>query len=354
MRARKPSPDHGACSAKSALGLQLQQREFSALGEGEEYLSPTRTRAQALFGFAESPLAEQLRLQFGARVEHVEVDGTPASDVADVARLHASQRFGRPGVRCGRAGGWGCRCRRPRVRRRRPSSIARGVHEATATYETGLPCAAAGAGEFRSKPACAGAAGACMPTARVWVTDFSNFIYGELTGRSCSEEGDCVVGRGRGAHRAGLHAARCAIPRCRRRMRRSSCCSMPRGDLHLNLLADVVRARLNGGAGNVPRIPPCRVGAGFSWHGERIDASVFLKYSGKQDRVATAETPTGGFTNLDAEFAFRPWAQRPRIEIALVGRNLTDSLQRNAVALNKDEVQLPGRDLRLVLRATLD
>ena len=35
----------------------------------------------------------------------------------------------------------------------------------------------------------------------------------------------------------------------------------------------------------------------------------------------------------------------------LVGRNLTDTTQRNAIALNKDEVTLPGRDVRLLLRA---
>ena len=36
----------------------------------------------------------------------------------------------------------------------------------------------------------------------------------------------------------------------------------------------------------------------------------------------------------------------------MVGRNLTDSVQRNAVALNKDDVILPGRDIRVVVRAT--
>jgi iron complex outermembrane receptor protein len=119
-------------------------------------------------------------------------------------------------------------------------------------------------------------------------------------------------------------------------------------------MADVVRAKFDGGAGNVPRIPPYRIGGGFAWQGERFDASVFLRYSGRQDRNASNETPTASFTNLDAEFAWRPLPARPDIELALVGRNLTHSRQRNAVALNKDEVMLPGRDLRVVLRARFD
>jgi iron complex outermembrane receptor protein len=128
----------------------------------------------------------------------------------------------------------------------------------------------------------------------------------------------------------------------------------PQGDLHLNLLADVVRARLADGAGNVPRIPPYRVGTGLSWHGTQFDAQVSVRYSGRQNRLAVGETPTAGFTHVDAELAWRPWISRPGIELTLAGRNLTDSLQRNAAALNKDTVILPGRDIRVVFRAVLD
>jgi iron complex outermembrane receptor protein len=39
------------------------------------------------------------------------------------------------------------------------------------------------------------------------------------------------------------------------------------------------------------------------------------------------------------------------VEVVLVGRNLTDSTQRNSVALNKDDVVMPGRDVRLLVRA---
>src|SRR6188768_3667780 len=60
--------------SESALGVQFQQRDFSALGEGQEYLLPTSTRSRAAFGFAEAPLADALRLQFGARIEDVGVD----------------------------------------------------------------------------------------------------------------------------------------------------------------------------------------------------------------------------------------------------------------------------------------
>jgi iron complex outermembrane receptor protein len=338
--------------AESAIGVQSQQRNFKALGEGGGYLAPTRTRSQALFGFAESKLATRLALQFGARIEHVQVDGTPASDVpaargftpvsASAGLVFAADESWRLGLALSSA------ARAPA----QTELFARGVHDATATYETGQPSLRkerANSAELSLR----WRGGAVHADGSVWVTNFRNFVYGELTGRSCSEDGACVVGEGeeftelnytqRGArfHGAEGHAEIELLQR-------------PAGDLHLNLLADVVRARLDHGAGNVPRLPGYRVGAGLAWQGTRLDASVFVKYSGRQSRVAAQETPTAGFTNVDAELSWRPWADRPDTTLALVGRNLTDSLQRNAVSLNKDEVVLPGRDLRLVFRLAFD
>lgn len=79
-----------------------------------------------------------------------------------------------------------------------------------------------------------------------------------------------------------------------------------------------------------------------------------MKYTGaREDHLATAETPTAGFVSLDAQALWRPFEKSPDIELALIGRNLTDRLQRNAVSLNKDEVILPGREVRLMIRARL-
>jgi iron complex outermembrane receptor protein len=76
-----------------------------------------------------------------------------------------------------------------------------------------------------------------------------------------------------------------------------------------------------------------------------------VKYAGRQTDTAFAETETAGFVNVDAQFGWRPIASNPDMELVLVGHNLTDATQRNAIALNKDEVVLPGRDVRLLFRA---
>lgn len=337
---------------ESALGIQVQRKDFAALGEGDGYLAPTRTDSRALFAFAESRLRPDLRLQVGARVEDVQVTGTPAGGTP------ASRSFtplsASAGLLLEPAGHWRLGVTLSTAARAPAQTelYARGAHEATGTWETGDPA-------LRIERANSAELSLRWRGARVhadgslWTSDFRNYVHGALTGRRCSDEGDCEAGdagelaeliylqRGARFHGAEAHAE-------------IELLQHPRGDLHLNLGGDWVRARLDGGAGNVPRIPPLRIGAGLSWHDARFDAAVFVRYSGAQEKAAAGESRTAAFTNVDAQFAWRPRLARPGLELALVGRNLNDSRQRNAVALNKDEVMLPGRDLRLLLRARLD
>jgi iron complex outermembrane receptor protein len=335
--------------SSAALGVQAQKRNFSALGEGADYLQPTTTRSEAVFAFAESPLTDAMRLQYGARVESVHVDGTPASDEATSrAFTPVSGSVGivfdaTPTVRLGAT--LTSAARAPA----QTELFARGPHDGPGTFETGD----ANLGAER--------ANSLEGTIRVrtdkthfdgslWGAKFDNYIFGALTGRTCDDEGICAAddsgelkelnytqlgARFWGAEaKWGYHLAQIAS-----------------GALHADVLADYVRAKLDDGAGNVPRIPPYHVGAGLSWAVAAFDASFLVKYTGRQIETATAETPTGGFTSVDAQVGWRPLANNRDVELVLIGRNLTDSTQRNAIALTKDEVILPGRDVRLVLRA---
>ena len=121
------------------------------------------------------------------------------------------------------------------------------------------------------------------------------------------------------------------------------------GMLSARFIADYVRATLPG-TGNVPRIPPYHVGGGLNWESDIFDVGFLLKYAGRQNDIAAAETPTKGFVNLNANLAVRPFASNRNVEFSITGHNLTNSVQRNAVALNKDEVVLPGRDVRFSVR----
>ena len=333
----------------SAVGVQYQDKDFSALGEGADYLLPTTTRTYAAFMFSEVPLSDKTRLQAGARVERAAIDGTPVSGVGtslDFTPISASAGLVVDATSAVRLGfTLSSTARAPA----QTELFARGPHDGPATYETGDPTL----NEER--------ANSLEATVRVqldqvrfegalWGTHFNDYIYGELTGRTCDDAGVCAVG-GDGnlkelnyvqtdANYVGAEG-KATLPLL----------AESGGMLNAELLADYVRARLDPG-GNVPRIPPYRVGAGLHWEGDVFDAGVLGKYSGRQGDVATAETDTAGFFNLDAHLGWRLLRASPGLELLLVGHNLTDSTQRNAVALNKDEVILPGRDVRLVIRGT--
>ena len=116
---------------------------------------------------------------------------------------------------------------------------------------------------------------------------------------------------------------------------------------------DFVRARFDDAqGGNVPRIPPHRAGAGVYYRD-----STGLPGSGCCTRSirtgsATNETPTEGYTLLNADLAytFKLNSQAsvvPEMTIGLKGENLLDDDVRNHVSFLKDEVLQPGRTIRL-------
>ena len=61
--------------------------------------------------------------------------------------------------------------------------------------------------------------------------------------------------------------------------------------------ADVVRAKVDV-SGNLPRIPPARIGFGLGWQSGPWSADVDVTRVFRQDRVAPLELPTGGFTRV--------------------------------------------------------
>lgn len=335
----------------AALGVQFQNKDFSALGEGEDYLLPTQTSSAALFGFADSPLNDRLHLHLGARVESVDVDGTPADDVATSRSftpfsVSAGLLFDATGdLQLGAT--LSSAARAPG----QTELYSRGPHEATATFETGNP----GFDEERANSLEAtlryDTGGAHVEFA-LWGAQFSDYIYGNVTGRTCDDEGVCADDDS-GELAELIYEQRDAKFWGAEGKVSIDLVEAAGAPLRGILLADYVRASLDGG-GEVPRVSPYHVGAGLDWQAARFGAGFLVRYTGaRDDHLAEAETPTDSFVSVDAQASWRPFEKSPAIEFALVGRNLTDEEQRNAVSLNKDEVVLPGREVRLMIRASL-
>lgn len=334
----------------TAIGVDYSDRRFSADGEAGSFLSPAHTRSAAAFAFTELALGASGHVQAAVRVEHVDVDGTPASgapaqrdftpvsgSVGILFDLNAATKFGVTLSSAARAPG-------------QVELFARGPHDGPQTFETGDPTLTIER------------ANSIEATLRyqydrfqfegaLWDARFSNYIYGNLTGNLCDEGGDCTNPPGGelkelnytqrdanfwGAEARGVYDA----------ARTSS------GTLQAVAFADMVRASFNKDGGDVPRIQPYRVGGGLNWTSGAFDASFLALYVGPQRRVPAGDTTTDGYFNLDAKLAWRPAGNPNGLEIALVGQNLTNEVKRNAVSLNRDVVELPGRNIRIVLRQT--
>lgn len=331
--------------ASAALGAHVQHKNFSALGEGADYLSPATTLSAAGFAFAETGITSALRLQLGARVERVSVDGTPASNIA-VSRSF-TPISGSAGLVFDAADNVTLGLTTTSAARApsQPELFARGPHHGPGTFENGNPNLRLERANSLEATLRWHASGVAFEGA-AWAAKFNNYIYGRLTGVMCDDDGVCGAG---GDLREMVFEQKGATFRGLEGKATATLYQTPKGTIAAQVLADVVRATFRG-AGDVPRIPPYHVGGGLAWNSERFDTSFTVKYTGAQNHFGVFETPTKGFASVDAQVAWRPLKDSD-VELSLVGHNLTDRVQRNAISLNKDTVVLPGRDLRVVLRA---
>ena len=104
--------------------------------------------------------------------------------------------------------------------------------------------------------------------------------------------------------------------------------------------------------GNVPRIPPHRAGAGIYYRDINWLARIGFLHAFDQNRIGENETPTEGYTLLNADLAYTfkldpRLGAIPEMTIGLKGLNLLDDDVRNHVSFKKDEVLEPGRTIRL-------
>ncbi|MDX2273889.1 MAG: TonB-dependent receptor [Hyphomonadaceae bacterium] len=114
---------------------------------------------------------------------------------------------------------------------------------------------------------------------------------------------------------------------------------------------DLVNASFDAGS-RPPRIPPRTLTVGVEVESDYWTARLEAVDTAKQDRLAALETVTDGFTFVNAGLAWRPEGEGGPWTISLNGRNLTDEEGRVHSSFLKNELPLPGRNVRLTLSAT--
>jgi iron complex outermembrane receptor protein len=123
------------------------------------------------------------------------------------------------------------------------------------------------------------------------------------------------------------------------------------GDIEIRIFADSVDGELDAG-GHLPQMPPRRAGTRLQYGSARITTGIEAMRYADQDRIAEHETPTAGYTMLNADLQWTLGVDRgTTYELFLRGTNLLDEDARRHTSFLKDELPLPGRNFSAGFRA---
>ena len=321
-------------SWRGSSGLQFTARDFVAVGE-EAFVPPNRTEQFAVFTlqeFGNGPF----QIETAARVEFTEVDSVPLGLERDFTSLsgalgliyEADTAF-RAGVNFSRV-------------ERAPSAeelFSNGPHIATQAFEIGDPNlskeTALGAEIFAR-----GRIGRTDLSVAAFYSKFDDFIYEIATG----EEEDGLPVFQYSQDDADYYGIEGEIS--------TSLFDNGRYGIVTDLRASYVRAELDDGT-PVPRIPPLNILTALEFQSTPFDARVEWQWFDDQNRTATFENATDGFSFVNASVTWRPLVDTPNLTVILSGENLLDKTGRRHASFTKEFVPLAGRNVKLSARFSL-
>ncbi|TCH97448.1 TonB-dependent receptor [Roseococcus sp. SYP-B2431] len=349
------------------LGFSIEREALRTTGEFLEYLPPATTERYAGYVFEELSLTPALRLQAAARIEFVRLDGSTAGFPQGNLPLSGDQELENAARRRGftpvsfSLGAlhdlpWGLQARATaQYVQRAPSAaelFARGAHHASGTFDIGNP-------NLRKEAATtlelglARQAGGFRFDASAYYSRFNGFITRALTGNSCGESFSSCAPGGDGEFRQVAYGQRDASFYGFQGRAEQDVLQLGGGTAGVSARYDFVRAEFANGAGNVPRIPPHRLGAGVWWRSPTWNAALDYLHAFDQTRTGANETRTEGYDLLNLRVGYtRQLGGTRAVNLSVIGSNLLDSDMRNAASFKKDEVLLPGRAVRLLATFT--
>jgi iron complex outermembrane receptor protein len=316
---------------RGASGVQYQTRDFEAIG-AEAFVPPNKTRQYGLFTLQEytkGNLDAEVAVRFDTAELRADTLGLTRSFNNVSAALGLGYHIGdlKIGANISRTG------RAPAVE----ELFSNGPHIATQAFEIGDP-------DLKSERAWNGELYARYDTpgtafsATLYTNRFDNFIYEAETGNI---EDDLPV------FQYFQNDAKVWGVEFQASKRLASFGS---SNLSVDGVADYTRAKISSGGGNAPRIPPLRLLGGVEFTNASFDLRGEVEFSDDQTKTATFETPTDGFTLVNASATWRPFGRDRNIALIASANNIFDVTARRAASFTKDFVPLTGRDFRVTAR----
>ncbi len=330
--------DHQFGVLQGSAGVQYKHLDFTAIGD-ESFVPPSVTRNVGVFVFEQLPIPSLtkngLTLQAGLRAERQRIEPAAESGLPDYSKTAASASLG---------GLWKLNDQHSLAMnvtrsQRHPTATelyADGPHEATGQFVIGSTALRPESANTVDVIWRGGEALHWHVSA--YLNQFRDYIYLLPTG---DVEDDLPVYEYRQAD-ARYVGAEASL----------SWHVFEQGSQHLDvqLSSDVVRATLDDGS-PVPQIPPFRIGVEFNYADGPWQGMVSAFRYAKQDRIAENETPTDGYTLVDASVSYE-WSlsAMSSLQVFLKGSNLTDTEARRHTSPLKEYAPLPGRSALLGMR----
>jgi iron complex outermembrane receptor protein len=347
-----------------ALGFQSDRRVINT--QLESFLPKTESRANAVYLFEELELRPGTRLQAAGRYEVDRLSSIAAQFPADYAPVDGqdpfqyarTRRFAPKSASIGALQdlpfGFVASLNGSYVERG-PTGyelFSQGPHDATATFEIGNPDLK----KERARTVEASirrAEGPLRLDATGYYTRYTGFIYRNFTGLACDDDfASCGSGT---ENRQIVYQQQNATFYGAEIIGQYDLLPVGDGFAGVEAQFDFVRAQFDNGT-NVPRIPPYRLGGGVYLRADGWFARVNLLHAFDHQATALFETPTPGYDDLRAELSYTKAVDpavygASAITLGVQGRNLLDADIRNSTSFKKDEILLPGRNVRLFLTA---
>ena len=123
------------------------------------------------------------------------------------------------------------------------------------------------------------------------------------------------------------------------------------GPLKASLFGDYINAQLSDG-GNLPRIPPMRLGTSLQYQGNSYDGELSVNHYFEQDNIGSLETVTESYSMVDMNMNYYFDASGNDLVLYVKGNNLTDDVGKVHSSFLKDVSPLPGRNFSVGIRGS--
>lgn len=316
-----------------AFGIQLDDRDFSAVGE-EAFVTPTKTKAVGVFLLEEADF-DWGQLQFGVRAEDLEHDNATLAKYSDTAWSFSAGASINAGLDSEFIANLSLTQRNPNSE----ELYSDGAHIATRQFEIGLLAVPGGSATTEDAAnielGWRRVQGDILWDVSVYYYDFTDYIYQDLTG-DVDDGLPVAVYTQDDADFIGAEAA-VTVPLW----------SRDKLDNNLRLFGDTVKAELSNGD-KLPRIPPWRMGANFDFGRANWTAGLDVIYYAKQDDISSFNTDA--YTMVNASFLYKIPTAAADWQLFVRGTNLADEEARKSTSSIAAYAPLPGRSLHVGAR----